>query len=88
MMTSGTEHISATEFEDWLKEAQPGDRIAYATGMLAASIDWAFQANDPNAVALSRLQETTWRSYADRKTHLVQRRVAPSKCEYIAERAS
>jgi hypothetical protein len=35
--TAGTDHITASDFQEWLAAARPGERIAYAKGALAAS---------------------------------------------------
>jgi hypothetical protein len=87
MCTAGCEHLTATEFQEWMAAAQPGERIAYARGLLAASIHAAFLAEHPHAQKLSALQEATWRACAKRHVYLVQRRLKPGAFEYLAERA-
>ena len=87
MSTAGTEHIEAREFQEWLAAAQPGERIAYAKGALAASIHAAFLAEHPDAQKLSALQETTWRAGARGYVYLVQRRLKAGAFEYFAERS-
>jgi hypothetical protein len=87
MSTAGCEHLTVTEFQEWLGAAQPGERIAYAKGLLAASIHVAFQAEHPNAQKLSALQETTWRAGVKGHVYLVQRRIKPAAFEYLAERS-
>jgi hypothetical protein len=88
MSTAGCEHLTVTEFQEWIAAAQPGERSAYAKGLLAASIHDAFLAEHPDAQKLSALQEATWRAGAKRHVHLVQRRLKPGVFEYLAERAS
>jgi hypothetical protein len=87
MCTAGTDHISATEFQEWLVAARPGQRIAYAKGALAASIHTALQAEHPDAQKLRALQEATWRAGAKGQVSLVQRRLKPGGFEYLAERS-
>jgi len=87
MCTAGCEHIEAREFQEWLGAAPPGKRIAYARGLLAASIHAAWLAEHPDAQKLSALQEATWRAGAKRHVYLVQRRLKPGAFEYLAERA-
>jgi hypothetical protein len=87
MCTAGTDHITSTELQEWLAAAQPGQRIAYARGALAASIHVAFRAEHPDAQKLSALQEATWRAGAKRHVYLVQRRLKPGAFEYLAERS-
>jgi hypothetical protein len=87
MCTAGTNHITATEFREWVAAAWPGQRIAYAKGALAASIHTAFQAEHPHAQKLSALQEATWRAGAKGQVYLVQRRLKSGAFEYLAERA-
>jgi hypothetical protein len=87
MSTAGTEHLTVTEFQEWMAAAQPGERIAYARGLLAASIAAAWAAEHPDAQTLSALQEATWRAGAKRHVYLVQRRLKPGAFEYLAERA-
>src|SRR5262245_19529972 len=87
MCAAGTDHITATEFQEWLAAAQPGERIAYATGLLATSIHAAWLAEHPDAQKLSALQEATWRAGAKSHVYLVQRRVKPGAFEYLAERS-
>ena len=87
MCTAGTDHITVTEFQEWLGAAQPGQRIAYAKGALAASIHTAFQAEHPDAQKLRGLQEATWRAGAKGHVYLVQRRLKPGAFEYLAERS-
>jgi hypothetical protein len=86
MCTAGTDHITVTEFQEWLAAAQPGDRITYAKGLLAASIHDAWLAEHPDAQKLSALQEATWRAGAKSHVYLVQRRLNPGAFEYLAER--
>ena len=69
MCTSGTEHLTVTEFQGWLATAQPGERVAYAKGALAASIHTAWQSEHPDTQKLSALQEATWRAGA--KGHVI-----------------
>ena len=88
MCTAGSEHLEAREFREWLATAQPGERLAYAKGALAASIHIAFQAEHPDAQKLSALQEATWRAGAKGQVYLVQRRLRPGTFEYLAERAT
>jgi hypothetical protein len=87
MCTAGTEHIEAREFQEWLATAEPGQRISYAKGALAASIHTAFQAEHPDAQKLSALQEAAWRAGAKAHVYLVQRRLKPGAFEYLAERS-
>ena len=87
MMTAGCDHIEAREFQEWLGAAQPGERVAYARGLLAASIHAAFLAEHPDAQKLSALQEATWRAGAKGHVYLVQRRLKPGAFEYLAERS-
>jgi hypothetical protein len=86
MCTAGCEHLTVTEFQEWMAAAQPGERIAYARGLLAASIHAAFLAEHPDAQTLSALQEATWRAHAKGRVYLVQRRLKPGRYEYLAER--
>jgi hypothetical protein len=86
MCTAGTHHTEVREFQEWLGAAQPGQRIAYAKGALAASIHAARLAEHPNAQKLSALQEATWRAGAKGQVYLVQRRLKPGAFEYLAER--
>jgi hypothetical protein len=76
-----------TEFQEWLAAAQPGERIAYAKGALAASIHAAWQTEHPDVQKLSALQEATWRAGAKSQVYLVQRRLKPGAFEYLAERS-
>ena len=48
MSTAGTQHLSVTEFQEWLAAAQLGERCVYAKGALAASIHTAFQTEHPD----------------------------------------
>jgi hypothetical protein len=66
MCTAGTEHIEVRAFQEWLAAAQPGERIAYAKGLLAASIHTAWQAEHLDAQKLSALQEAAYLAYAPR----------------------
>jgi hypothetical protein len=86
MSTAGCEHLTVTEFQEWMAAAQPGQRIAYAKGALAASIHGAFLAEHPDAQKLSALQEATWHAGATGQVYLVQRRLKPGAFEYFAER--
>ena len=83
---NGTRHLTVTEFQEWLAAAQPGERIAYAKGALAASIHSAWQAEHSAARKLSALQEATWRASVKGQVYLVQRRIKPGAFEYLAER--
>jgi hypothetical protein len=87
MCTAGTQHLTVTEFQEWLAAAQPGERIAYARGALAASIHAAFEAEHPDAKRLSALQEATWSAGTRGHVYLVQRRLKPGAVEYLAERS-
>ena len=86
MSTAGCEHLTVTQFQEWMAAAQPGERIAYARGLLAASIHTAFLAEHPDAQKLSALQEATWRAGAKGHVYLVQRRLKPGAFEYLAKR--
>ena len=88
MCTAGCEHLTVTEFQEWLAAAQPGERIAYAKGALAASIHAAWEAEHPDAQKLSTLQETTWHAGAKGQVFLAQRRLKAGAFEYLAERAT
>jgi hypothetical protein len=86
MCRAGCEHLTVTDFQEWLAAARPGQRIAYAKGALATSIHTAFQAEHPDAQKLSALQEATWRAGAKGHVYLVPRRLKPGAFEYLAER--
>jgi hypothetical protein len=73
--TVDTEHITATEFREWLAAAKPGEVLVYATGALGTDTDAGFIAKDqgaPEAHALAGAAYTAWK---DGDAHLVQRRV-------------
>jgi hypothetical protein len=86
-----TEHITATEFREWLAAAKPGDALVYAVGELGTDIDLGFIAKNagaPEAHALAGAAYTAWK-HGD--AHLVQRRVGTmptngkhGKFQYIA----
>jgi hypothetical protein len=87
MSTAGTQHLTVTEFQEWLAAARPGERIAYAKGALAASIHDAWQKKHTDAQRLRALQEATWSAGARGHVYLVQRRLKPGAFEYLAERS-
>jgi hypothetical protein len=87
MMTAGCDHLTVTEFQEWLSAAQSAERIAYARGLLAASIHAAWLAEHPAAQKLSALQEATWRAGAKGHVYVVQRRLKSRAFEYLAERS-
>jgi len=87
MCTAGTKHLTVPEFQEWMEAARPGERIAYAKGLLAASIHAAWLAEHPDAQQLSALQEATWSAGAKGHIYLVQRRLKPGAFEYLAQRA-
>jgi hypothetical protein len=62
MSTAGTEHLTAGEFEAWVETPRSGERSVDATGMLAAAIHTAFQAEHSNAVRPSWLRESAWKA--------------------------
>lgn len=70
-----------TEKEDvvhWLVHGKPGSRIIYFTGFLGPSA--------PNAVR--GLAALLYHASTQGKVHLLQRRIAKGKFEYIAEKRS
>lgn len=53
MCTAGREHLTVTEFQEWVAAARPD--------ALPTSIHAAFREEHPDAQGLSALQEATWR---------------------------
>jgi hypothetical protein len=88
-----TEHITATEFREWLTAAKPGEVLVYAVGLLGPDTDRGFIAKNagaPEAHALAGAAYTAWK-HGD--AHLVQRRVSTvstngkhGKFQYLAIR--
>jgi hypothetical protein len=91
--TVDTEHITATEFREWLAAAKPGDVLLYATGALGPDTDRGFIAKDAGAAEAHALAGAAHAAWKDGDAHLVQRRVgtvptngAPGAFQYIAIR--
>jgi hypothetical protein len=88
-----TEHITATEFREWLAAAKPGEGLVYATGALGTDIDRALIAKDAGAPEAHALADATYTAWKGGDAHLVQRRVGtmptngqPGKFQYLAIR--
>jgi hypothetical protein len=91
--TVDTEHITATEFREWLAAAAPGDALVYAVGLLGPDTDRGFIAKDPSASEAHALTDATHGAWKRGDAHLVQRRVGPmptngkpGRFQYIAVR--
>jgi hypothetical protein len=69
----------------WLRHAAPGDRLTYWRGHLAADVylvgarSWG-----PEAWRLVGVRRCAWDLAQQGWVHLVQQRVAPDVCAYIA----
>jgi hypothetical protein len=90
-----TEHITATEFREWLAAAKPGDVLLYATGSLGADTDAGFIAKHAGAPEAHALASAAYKAWKDGDAHFVQRRVGPmptngqlGKFQYLAIRRS
>jgi hypothetical protein len=88
-----TEHITATEFREWLSAAKPGDVLLYATGLLGPDTDRGFVAKDAGAPEAHALADATYAAWKHGDAHLVQRRVGTmpadgkhGKFQYLAIR--
>lgn len=64
------------EFNKWLRESPRGDCIAYHTGFL-----WVDRAH---STTLDALGDAAWRAHEAGDCVLVQRRVSPGVCDYLA----
>jgi hypothetical protein len=91
--TVDTEHITATEFREWLAAAAPGDVLLYATGSLGADTDLGFINKAAGAPEAHALADATYKVWKDGDAHLLQRRVGPmptngqhGKFQYLAIR--
>lgn len=69
----------------WLRHAAPGDQVTYWRGHLAADVDlvggrtWG-----PDGWRLRGVRRLAWDLAQQGWVHLVQQRVAPDVCAYIA----
>jgi hypothetical protein len=75
--TVDTEHITATEFREWLAAAKPGDVLLYATGALGTDTDRGFITKDAGAPEAHALAGVAHKAWERGDAHLVQRRVGP-----------
>jgi hypothetical protein len=74
---------SEAELSAWLASAEPGATVQYHDGLLAADVARDQQDKKANAelVAVARL---AWWAGQQGLVHLVQRRLAPGRCAYLA----
>jgi hypothetical protein len=93
--TMDTEHITATEFREWLAAAKPGDVLLYATGALGPDTDLGFINKNVGAPEAHALAGAAYMAWKHGDAHLLQRRVGtvptngqPGKFQYIAIRRS
>jgi hypothetical protein len=91
--TVDTEHVTATEFREWLAAAKPGEVLVYAVGLLGPDTDRGFIAKNAGAPEAHALADTAHAALKHGDAHLVQRRVGPmptdgkhGKFQYIAIR--
>jgi hypothetical protein len=77
---SETEHVGTEQFKAWLKTAQPGAMLVYATGdLMRCRLECG---------ALDQLAQFVWHTAKAGKVHLTQRRIGDGIFEHRAEVAS
>lgn len=71
---------------DWMREAEPGERLEYHRGFLARDVDTAKPQRlpEPMRVALLRLAERARWGAEHGAVHLVQQRHAANDYSYVA----
>lgn len=88
-----TEHVTATEFREWVAAAKPGEALVYAVGLLGPDTDRGFIAKDAGAPEAHALADAAYEVWKRGDAHLVQRRVGTmpangkhGKFQYLAIR--
>lgn len=86
-MTKPTE----IDFSIWLGKAKRGDRFEYHRGLLVrdrqflvGSDEEAFNLYEKERHRIGSIGSAAWRQYLAGKVTLVQQRIAPYVCSYIA----
>ena len=79
---------TATEFEEWLSLAGPGERCCYYIGTSLADARTPYRRNKPACDRIDAIALMAWDAAQSQLVHLVQERsfVAPAQFIYIAER--
>lgn len=75
-MRSKTTAITVGSFSRWLQDAQPGSVCSYHTGLLGFDRESNWEAD--------RLARIAMRSYYVGRIELVQQRLGPGVCDYLA----
>lgn len=75
---------SEAELSAWLASAEPGEAVQYHDGFLAADIATDLQSDMKAKAELIGKARLAWWAGENGLVHLVQRRLAPGRCAYLA----